>query len=432
MYKLIIASILIGIWGADIKAQSEMGSYFLGGTWAARELNVTDSLNGNIEVYLPGVYFESHHNNKLSFSSITRDEGDKTILSLSQVINQLEDNNSFANNFKVNSIGIGIKISSFSIDFRHNTRMNSVITYPKELAKLIFEGNSQYIGETVNFGPSLEYYGYHEYSIGVSKNIGPLALGGRFKFLSGVGFVETERNQASLFTDDDIYQLSINTDYAFNSSGIVNIEGVKDLTVDAELSKQFFSENNGVAFDFGVAYQVSDALSVSASILDLGFINWKEETHQYASRGVYTYEGFNLDEFLLSDSVEFEVKLDTLEKIFAFEKTNTESKTTLDAKVYFAGQYQLNEKLRLGAMFYMADIIDGDPSFGFNAQYRFTKSLLLGLNYGYKRDSFSNLGLQFSTRLGPLVIFGNTDNLIAAFSNKSYNLNGRLGLGLSL
>jgi len=431
LYKLLIAAFLLGILGGELKSQSEMGSFFLEGTWAARELNVTDSLVHKIEIYLPGIFFESHHNNRISFADIIRKSGDRTILNLAEVINQLEDNNSFENNFKVNTIGVGIKLSSFDIDFRHNSRFNSVIEYPKELAKLIFEGNSQYIGESVSFGPSLNYYKYHEYSIGVSKTFGDLALGGRIKYLSGIGFVQTQQNTASLFTDEDIYQLSINTDYAFTSSGLVDIDGVADITVDTGLRKQFFSKNNGVAFDFGAAYQVNDALKISASILDLGSIKWKEKTNKYVSNGDYTYEGFEIDEFLLSDSVEFEIKLDTLEEIFAFKKSPSEFKTSLSAQLYLAGQYQFNDKLRLGAILYISDIEVSDLFYGINAQYSFSKSFLLGINYGFKRNSFSNLGLQFTTLLGPVVIFGNTDNIISVFSNERYNLNGRIGLGLS-
>ncbi len=424
-FSFLLVSISNGI------GQTEFGSYFLDGTWASRELNVSDTLAGNIEIYLPGIYLESHHSNKISLSDIISNSGDKKILSLSGLINQLEEENTFDNSLKVNTIGVGFKLNGFSVDVKHNLRLNSTINYPKELAKLIFEGNSQYIGETVSFGPAVDYYSFHEYSLGVSKSFGGLNIGARLKYLSGIGYVKTISNNASLYTDDDIYQLTFNTDYVLESSNTLDIEGVDSFNFDTDFTKQFFSSNNGVAFDLGISYQVNEALQLSASILDLGSISWKDQSSKYTSRGNFTYDGFDLDEFLLNDSVEFEVKLDTLEEVFAFTKSAVEGETTLGTKMYLAGEYKINDKINVGALIYSNDISFSEIAIGLNVQYRLGKSSRVGLNYGYRKGSFSNLGLQFASRLGPFVVFANTDNLISVFLNDNYNLNGRLGFGLS-
>ena len=431
-YRWFTACLFVIVFFISGKTQTELGTYFLDGTWGARELNLTDSLRGKIEIYLPGIYLESHHSNQISLSDITTENSGSTFISLSSVIDQLEDSNTFENNFKFNTIGVGIKLKNFDLDFRHNTRLNSTIGYPKELAKLLFEGNSQFIGETVEFGPSVDYFAYHEYGFGLSRTFGNFALGARIKYLSGIGFVRTDQNQASLFTDDDVFQLTFNTDYVIQTSNTIDISGFSDFTFQADLVNQFLSNNNGWAFDLGASYQVSNKLSISASILDAGAITWnKDDSRTFTSNGNFTYEGFDINAILLEEDTEFEIKLDTLEEVFGFVESSSENETELTSKLYIAGQYQILEKVSLGALLYANGLDFEDLSYGVNLQYSFGKLAMLGLNYGYRKDSFSNLGFQFISRLGPIVIFGSTDNIISLILNNNYRLNGRIGLGLS-
>ena len=431
VYKCVCATLFVLAMLVSAKAQNEIGSYFLDGTWAARELNVTDTLHGAIEIYLPGVYFESHHSNRISLGDIVEENGGTNTLNLNSVISQLDDNNTFENSLKVNSIGIAIKLKSFQLDFKHNIRQSSRINYPKELAQLVFQGNAQFIGETIDFGPAIDFNAYHEYSLGASKRFGAFSIGARVKYLSGIGYLETEQTEASLFTDDDVFQLTFNTDYALNTFNTVDIDGISDFTFRGDLTENFFTRNNGVAFDFGASYTVNDKLRFTASILDIGSINWDDETVRFQSQGNFTYDGVDLDDFLLNDSIEFEVKLDTLEDVFAFDQSSTTATTTLNTQLYLAGHYKLNNKLTLGALLYFNDLEDTNVAVGLNAQYYLSKTFLLGFNYSYRKESFNNLGLQFSTTLGPIVLFGSTDNIISVLLNENFGLNGRVGVGLS-
>jgi len=413
------------------KAQTDFGSYFLEGTWAGRELNASDSLRGKVEIYLPGIYFESHHSNEISLKDIFRQNGQGNTVNISNIINKFDDVNTLENNFKLNTIGVGLKVKNFDIDIRHNVRFKARLDYPKELVKLIFEGNSQYIGETVDFGSSVDFFSYHEYGVGASRKFGPLSLGARVKYLSGIGLIKTNGTDASLFTDDDVYQLTLDTDYTILTSNSLDIDGLSDFTFQGDLANNFFSSNTGWAFDLAASFQVSDALKFSASLVDIGFIVWNDDTSGFTSQGSYTYEGFDLDDFLLNDDVEFDVKLDTLEDIFEFEESSAQVNTDLGTKLYFAGQYQLNEKIQVGALLVMNNTAFEGNAFGLNVQYSLGKSSLIGLNYSHRKDSFSNLGIQFLASVGPVVIFGNTDNIFSVVSNDNFRFNGRLGLGLS-
>jgi len=354
--RFVATSLLLSIFCMSAMAQTDFGSFFLEGTWAGREINPADSLNNKIEIYLPGIYFESHHSNQIALNSVISKSGDQNVINVSALLNEFDDENTLENNFKVNTIGVGVKIKNFDIE---------------------------------------------------------------------------NGSDASLFTDNDVYQLTFNTDYTVLSSNTLDINGLSDFTFQNDLAKQFLSSNNGWAFDLAASFQVTDALRFSASIVDIGSIDWNNETSSFTSQGSYTYEGFELDDFLLNDDVEFEIKLDTLEEIFAFQESDTEVNTKLGAKLYLAGQYELTEKIQVGALLVMNDTDFEGSAYGLNLQYNLGTKSLIGLNYSYRKDSFSNLGIQFLTRIGPIVIFGNTDNVFSLVSNDNYRFNGRVGLGLS-
>ena len=105
------------------------------------------------------------------------------------------------------------------------------------------------------------------------------------------------------------------------------------------------------------------------------------------------------------------------------------------AKIYLSGTYQLNEKLKLGALFYNENggLDVSYTGFAVNATYQLLKQIQLGGTLGLRNGSFSNLGMHFVAQLGPVQLFGVTDNIISAFRPyDSKNANGRLGINIQL
>ena len=69
-----------------------------------------------------------------------------------------------------------------------------------------------------------------------------------------------------------------------------------DATINGRLIDFKYPKNNGWGIDLGGNYQLTEQLSVSASIVDLGYIKWKTNPHNIKSHisfvtNQWTYSG---------------------------------------------------------------------------------------------------------------------------------------------
>ncbi|NJL75387.1 MAG: hypothetical protein HC892_10500 [Saprospiraceae bacterium] len=98
--------------------------------------------------------------------------------------------------------------------------------------------------------------------------------------MNGLNDISTARNDLSIYTDSEIYELTLTGDYQVNTSSLVEYNGLDDLNnvvdVDELLRGQLLTKNQGIALDLGAKITLSD-LTIAASVLDLGFINWKKK-----------------------------------------------------------------------------------------------------------------------------------------------------------
>lgn len=417
-----------------MSAQSDLGSYFMKNTWAAFQLNPSFSDSSKLHIAIPVLHTQAYHSLDVGFQDIIFNNNGRNVLSFDGVLDALDPTNNFESSLDLQTIGVAIKLGQLGINFSHRLRFESQLTYPEELIRLIFDGNSQFIGETVSFGPSLSMNSFHELALGGNFNLmDKLSIGARVKFLSGIGAINTSSSKATLFTSDDIYQLTFDVDYALQSASFVDISGVSDFNFDVNtlnFSNLNF-ENSGIGFDLGLHYEVSDKLSLSASVIDLGNITWSENVDEFRSQGTFEYDGIDLSNFLVDDGIDFEIKLDTLEEIFAFQQTaNTSFESQLKSSFYIGGDYRLNNNIQLGVL-YRNVFANGlnRSSVAVNAQYIMNQWLLLGGHFIYHSDINSSIGLQAMVKLGPVQIYGSTDAVLGLLGN-SNQLNGRLGLGL--
>ena len=201
---------------------------------------------------------------------------------------------------------------------------------------------------------------------------------------------------------------------------------------------KLFTGNTGVAFDFGIDWQVTNKLMVAASIVDIGKINWTEGARKYSSKSQETFEGIKIDfpSILQGEIVDFSSTIDTIDfdNLFNFKKTTTTYSSTLPTKLYLSANYQLTDRFRIGAL-YHAEFHQGRQknAFAVNVDAQILDMLSVGVIYGYRFESYDNLGLNVRLSLGPVQLFGTTDNIFAAVRPyDSENANGRIGLNLNL
>lgn len=435
-YKsLFFVCALIVSFQLTINAQNDLSSLLLQDSWQMLNTNPAKQPNG-VLVNLPGIYSNFWITN-VTFNDLVKEENGTNTLDISNAISKLEEQNFIREDFDFETIGVGFKVGKLGVNFGHRVRISGLLDYPKTLAQLIWEGNAQFIGQEVNFGPSLDFTAYHELALGLSYDIDDnVHIGARIKHLSGISNVSTERNDLSLSTSDDVYQLELQADYLINSAGILTYNGIDDIGLDFNLDKvgfdKLFGKNNGVAFDLGIAVALGK-IHLSASAIDLGAeINWEENVNNYNLNGEFEFDGLDIAQTLFDDESSFGNVLDSLSDTYNPVEAHNAYTTTTGSKFYFSGQYELSDQMQMGLILFTDNYHDVKSSaLALSASMQLTSLIRVGGFYGLRNERFDNLGANISFHTNVLNLHLATDNILSVFNVKDANLaNFRIGLNL--
>ena len=433
MLKKLIYSLVLFLCVHPLFAQQELGLHFMNNIWQANKTNPSFITPNKVHYALPSLYYNIAHTGAAYNDVVVTNSQGENVLDVGAILDGLADNNQLFTNIELEttSFSFGIKNIRFSIN--HAFKLNAYLDYPKDLIELGWNGNSQFIGETIQIGPDFQAYAYSEYGIGAAMKILGVSAGARLKILTGIGDVSTERTKASVYTDPDVYQLTLDTDYKINTASFLSYGGGTDFEIDfGEFSADdLLSSNLGMAIDLGANFKIKN-VEVSASIIDLGFINWKKNATNLHSLGSYKYEGLDFSNIIHDDEIDFEGTLDTLGEIFDFQETNNAYKTMLPTKMYLSGSIHVGKMWDFGGLFY-SEMYRGNffPAFAASARASLGKIASVGAVYSIRNQTFDNVGLNATIKLGPVQIFGVTDNILAAFQPyDSQNVNTRFGINL--
>jgi hypothetical protein len=424
-------------------AQRELMLYQSADLWSANAVNPAFfPKDKKIVLGLPGFGVDAAHSGDVGYNDLFRREGERRLIDLGQLIDRLEPENKVHYEHRFETVSLGVRLpAGLFLQAGHTVRLQTAATYPKTLAQLLWNGNGPYVGQTLDIAPNVEVFDFNELSLGLGWGTERLHLGGRLKYLSGISALRSDENRllATAHTDDDIYQLTLQTDYAFHSASIISDIDTAGLGFDlrTEVAKgKLFSRNQGLAFDLGASFQLSERLTLSAGALDLGGrINWASNAHYFHSRGSYTYEGVTFpgtDVINAADSISFDAQLDTLNDIFRFQKTPEDFETELPIRLYAGGSFQLSERWTFGAvLFHQNGGRRATTSFGVNAHWRPLDWLSVGGMYSVNDRSAANLGFRVGIQPGPLQLYLVSDNLLNVFTPYSSSVvNFRAGAAL--
>ncbi len=431
--RYILAFVLI-INAFAIKAQQEQSLHFLQNVWQSNLTNPGFVSDKKVQIMLPSLYFNVNSAD-FTVNELFKSNSEGK-LTLSDVAGRVKPQNRMDAHVNIQTLGLSYTLNNkLSLSVYHAVNGNPSVDVNGDLVKLVANGNNQFLGKTVPFNSTLNGSIYGEIGIGAAyKILSNISLGARVKLLNGVASIFTEKNKLNVTFDQNDYSLKFENDFdvlAYSFSKYKNINGVNDL-----VRQGFGGSNKGMAFDVGATMKVGK-INLAASIIDLGgSIKWHNDGKRYASNGTYTYSGTHSDDFFNVDSLNSNGFRDTLKNIIGFKESDNPSyNQKLRAKIYLSGTYQITEKVRLGALLYNENggLSVSHTGFAVNATYQLLKQIQLGGTLGLRNGSFSNLGMHFVAQLGPVQLFGVTDNIISAFRPyDSKNANGRLGINIQL
>lgn len=382
-----------------------------------------------------------HYNTLFGVNS----EGKVTTLKLNNFVDKLALNgNVLSSNLSMNIIDFGFRTKHVRFGFSYRLRMDEYFSYNKDLFALPVHGNMNYLGENNPARPSIQVNTtlYQEIALGMQAEIKDrFYIGVRPKLLFGLEHVRTNQANATLYTNPDDYTLKLNYNLDASIASAIpysistDTAGKISVKLDPkEMAKHWQDafRNIGAAIDLGFTYRINNMFGVSASILDLGFINWKTncghlsstvsptETNTYYDDGSFMFNGLSEDDLnqLLDDPNAFVSQLQDYFPINVEEQksfTKALSSRFLVEGYCSVGKYHRFTALFQGRLFNKQFI----PSLTVAWNGTFLDIFDLCVSYTVAKKSYTNLGIGIGLNLGVFHIYAATDNLFAFCNSKS-------------
>ncbi len=429
-------------FGQNLIAQKNYTLYNLNETPQAHYLNPAFRSKAKVYISLPlgmqsfGVSNSGFHMNHLLQ---TRSQDDSLVFNPGNAIDKMAKKNFLTTETYNEIIGFGFAVKDNYFSFSMSNRFQSNLIYPRDLFKFAFEGNGKsYLGQRASLdGLGFNLTSYVEYAVGFNRKFSKkLTAGGRIKLLSGIANVNTKKSQLGIYTDATTFDLTIDGSAALYTSGIKPFyDTMPDNNNDYNpLNNAFSFKNAGFAIDLGATYELTDKITVSASLLDLGTIKWTTNNANYISNDVnYRFEGVDLNQYLQDSTTTFLDQLqDTLENVFSQDENASSYRTGLYTRFYLGGTYKLTDKFFLGATLYN-EIIKSRyrPGLILSGNVKLNNWFAATVNYSAYARSFGNVGLGFTIKGGPIQFYVISDN-VAGFLFPKSSRNFHVSTGLSL
>ena len=344
---------------------------------------------------------------------------------------KLRDGNSITPNLHINILSLGFRARRSFVSFNVSERVSGRVSLPGDLILLGLEGNEQFTGKTADLsGLRADLNYFTECAVGYAYRFSEkLNLGVRGKILFGKANVSFADTDMSLYTDPDSYSMRLKSKIAVNVSAPMTVikdeEGdIKDLRFHFDdddydpLDFILMTKNSGYAIDIGATFRVINPVTIYASIVDLGFINWKQDVYNFSMNGDFEFDGLDFSPFFENedDFNAFDNLKDTLQTLFEINDTQEAFRRGLPTRVYLGGTYNFHRSFSLGVLS-RSELHQNnlDHALTFSANLNAGRRLSLSASYSVMNNSYNNFGAGLALRGLMFQFYVVTDNLNSAF-----------------
>jgi hypothetical protein len=427
----IAASSLVSPW--HIKAQHDLTLYQLGNVPQRIYQNPAFIPKQHAYFGIPGISgIQATYAVPFTYNDVlTRESDDSLKFEVETFISKLSKNEYFRINSNVDiiSVGSGISRDRFYINFSIRERMTQSTMIPQNLANLLWYGNHApaVFGQSVNISPTINVVAYDEYGFSFSGYAlkKKLTYGIRLKYLAGRFNINTKRAEFDFYTDPSTFNLNMKSDVELQTSGIDDIENY----LDQPLQTLILPGNNGFSVDLGATWQINDKFAVNASLLDLGYINWRKDNLSMVSHNPgneFQFNGLNMSDFveMFNDPAKFGQKVeDSLRKLVQIDSIYDEPYIDwLPLRFNAGGSYLINEHHRFNVLFEgISWAKQFHPALSLSYNYNYRKWLELTLSYNIYNRQYTNFGAGISVNAGPVQFYFLSDNIPGLIYYKGTN-----------
>ncbi len=335
--------------------------------------------------------------------------------------------------------------------------------FPKDLAELAWYGNKDNINKIYDLGEvSTRADLLTVFHFGANKQLTKkLTVGARAKIYSSMASVNSTSNSGNFTTTlgdgaNNIYEHRLtNVDMTVQTSGLASLYDLKNASdiTKKMIGRAFLGGNLGVGMDLGFTYDITNKLTATGSILDLGVIFHLKDVETYKATGNYTLNGIELifpplDEAGipyyddLENEIEKEIIVDTITRSYSnWRPLKVNGAISYSFGKTVSGVDDCDCRSR-------GSKIDRNQSVGFQVfnifrpkspqlagtvfyYRRFGKLLSAKATYTVDSYSFSNLGLAMVLDLGPINFYVAGDNILN-YSNLAKTKSVSLQLGFNI
>ena len=455
---LLVLGMLFAVHGVGY-AQFLRTSYFMEGTHYRQQLNPALAPGrGYLNLPVIGTFNASVNSSTLGYQDVMDiiDNSDGGDFFMSDAFfNKLDNVNNLNVNLSTDILSAGWYKGKNFWSFNIGLRNDIGASIPKSMFRFLREMDGLDVNDWEKMskidqkveGQSLEINSYAEVGIGLARNITPrLTVGARVKALLGIGNLRLDINNVSVKSELS----QINWDNP-TIEELENLRGNAEIKVDATLENSSklieLSQNDGIideiefgsfglagyglGIDLGASYKLLDKLTLSASLLDLGFMKWSKKNTSIAK--ATTNQRYDL----IDESSRYEfVDMVSSGEVLNFDMLNMtldksaeeDRSTSLTSTLVLGAEYALlGDWLAVGAL-YTGRFAKPETlnELTLSANVRPKNNLNLALSYSLWQGSGKTFGV--AAKLGP--IFVGTDYMF--FGKDTKNLNAYIGFSIPL
>jgi hypothetical protein len=361
---------------------------------------------------LPGSsFFVAYTNNGFTYNDLVSTQNGTTTADLSKLSKTLRERNFITQSIQFDLFRMGFQLSPKFYLMGHVTaKSHAQIMVPKNAIGLFVDGTTPYVNGVADLTSQVNGLGYLESALGASiEPARGLRIGFRAKFIQGAASINTVRGDGQLVVDNN-YNMTASANVLVTTSGINALSNGSPTVSD-------LLKNTGFGLDAGATLELLPGLKLSASILDLGFISWKNDLKQYSldpTKATYTFRGIDINRILDDDDGYLNEQLDSLQSRFELdESTPAAYRTGLPTRMLLSGELQVVKNFSVGGLMILQAYKERiNPTLVFSANKNFGRGLTTSFSYTISNNGWNNLGAGLSLNMAPFQIYVVGDNLL--------------------
>lgn len=405
---------------------------------------------GYFDLLLGGVNF-GVQNIGLKYKKFVRFDatGAPVAINLTNGVSSLRDVNYLNTFFNFDIFNCGRRTKYGFFTYSHRLREIHSLSYSKDLALLLANGNGSFLGESnpadIDLGISAR--AYQEFNFGYQMSLtDQWNIGLRLKFLMGFVDAKTQALNAKLYTDPETYAMRLVADANMRATLPYELRVVDGeiQVVDSRFNVANLFKNYGFGIDLGGEYKINDQWGVAAALNDLGFISWNNYSVNFVGEiqdggscydnGAFVFTGLGQVNSIITDPDFVGHMMDSLSGYFQVGPQTLPKYTSgLNTNFMLRGYYDLTPEHRFSAQFMGYNMGLGiKPALTLAYTGSFAEKYDVVATYTMMPGSFDNLGIGLSANFGGLLLYVASNNIFGFFSpgNRSM-INAQFGISFT-